>query len=45
MVARAIWRALTLKDYNNLIGASSKKIDFIDAAAKVEGILTNNNLP
>lgn len=61
MVGSAIWRALTLKGYTNLIGKTSKEInlteqqsvlDFynqeqpevvIDAAAKVGGILANND--
>ncbi|WPR71655.1 GDP-L-fucose synthase [Flavobacterium sp. NG2] len=63
MVGSAIWRALSAKGYQNLIGASSKELDLrnqqavkdfiatekpevvIDAAAKVGGILANNNYP
>jgi GDP-L-fucose synthase len=63
MVGSAIWRTLTAKGYNNLIGSSSKELDLrnqqavrdfirktkpdviIDAAAKVGGILANNNFP
>ena len=63
MVGSAIWRALSKKGYNNLIGASSKELDLreqeqvrnfflkvkpdvvIDAAAKVGGILANNDFP
>ncbi|TDO97056.1 GDP-L-fucose synthase family protein [Flavobacterium sp. 245] len=63
MVGSAIWRVLSAKGYNNLIGASSKELDLrkqkavrdyirktkpdviIDAAAKVGGILANNNFP
>jgi GDP-L-fucose synthase len=63
MVGSAIWRALTAKGYENLIGSSSKDLDLreqqavrdfiahekpdviIDAAAKVGGILANNNFP
>lgn len=63
MVGSAIWRSLTAKGYNNLIGASSATVDLknqqavknyiavekpeviIDAAAKVGGILANNNFP
>ena len=63
MVGSAIWRTLTKKGYNNLIGASSKELDLreqeqvrnfflkvkpdvvIDAAAKVGGILANNDFP
>ncbi|WP_434783349.1 GDP-L-fucose synthase family protein [Flavobacterium panacagri] len=63
MVGSAVWRTLTAKGYNNLIGASSKELDLrdqvavrdfiqtvkpdviIDAAAKVGGILANNDFP
>lgn len=63
MVGSAIWRTLTKKGYNNLIGATSKELDLreqeqvrnfflkvkpdvvIDAAAKVGGILANNDFP
>ena len=63
MVGSAIWRNLTAKGYENLIGATSKELDLknqqavndflltikpdviIDAAAKVGGILANNNFP
>jgi len=63
MVGSAIWRALTVKGYSNLIGVSSKPLDLknqqavkeffakekpdvvIDAAAKVGGILANNDFP
>ena len=63
MVGSAIWRTLSAKGYNNLIGVSSKELDLrkqkavrdfirktkpdviIDAAAKVGGILANNNFP
>lgn len=63
MVGSAIWRTLTAKGYNNLIGVTSKELDLrnqqavqefinqnkpeviIDAAAKVGGILANNNYP
>lgn len=63
MVGSAIWRSLTAKGYQNLIGSSSKELDLreqqavrdymakekpdviIDAAAKVGGILANNNFP
>ncbi|PTS96710.1 GDP-fucose synthetase, partial [Flavobacterium sp. HMWF030] len=63
MVGSAIWRTLTKKGYNNLIGTSSKELDLreqeqvrnfflkvkpdvvIDAAAKVGGILANNDFP
>lgn len=63
MVGSAIWRALTAKGYQNLVGKSSKELDLkdqkavldffeqekpdivIDAAARVGGILANNNYP
>ena len=63
MVGSAIWRALELKGYSNLIGKTSKELDLrdqaavitfynlekpdvvIDAAAKVGGILANNDFP
>jgi GDP-L-fucose synthase len=63
MVGSAIWRTLSAKGYQNLIGLSSKQLDLknqqavndfigdnkpeviIDAAAKVGGILANNNYP
>jgi GDP-L-fucose synthase len=63
MVGSAIWRALTIKGYTNLIGKSSKQLDLkkqqevlhffnqekpdvvIDAAARVGGILANNDYP
>nr|WP_317618017.1 GDP-L-fucose synthase [Flavobacterium nitrogenifigens] len=63
MVGSAIWRSLTAKGYNNLVGATSKELDLrdqiavrdflqktqpdviIDAAAKVGGILANNDFP
>ena len=63
MVGSAVWRALTLKGYTNLIGKTSNELnltnqqpvlDFynkeqpevvIDAAAKVGGILANNDFP
>lgn len=63
MVGSAIWRALTSKGYQNLVGKSSKELDLkdqkavldffeqekpdivIDAAARVGGILANNNYP
>lgn len=63
MVGSAIWRVLTSKGYNNLIGVSSADLDLknqqavhdfieqekpeviIDAAARVGGILANNNYP
>lgn len=63
MVGSAIWRTLSKKGYNNLIGASSNELDLreqeqvrnfflkvkpdvvIDAAAKVGGILANNDFP
>ena len=63
MVGSAIWRTLTAKGYNNLIGMSSADLDLrnqqsvrnfisetkpdviIDAAARVGGILANNNYP
>ena len=63
MVGSAVWRALELKGYTNLLGRSSKELDLrnqqqvidfykkeqpevvIDAAAKVGGILANNDFP
>ncbi|MBW4360330.1 GDP-L-fucose synthase family protein [Flavobacterium taihuense] len=63
MVGSAIWRALSVKGYTNLIGISSKELDLrdqnsvknffekhkphvvIDAAARVGGILANNDFP
>ncbi|MXN91964.1 NAD-dependent epimerase/dehydratase family protein [Flavobacterium sp. Sd200] len=63
MVGSAIWRSLSAKGYQNLIGSTSKELDLreqqdvrdymaqekpdviIDAAAKVGGILANNNFP
>ena len=63
MVGSAIWNALKAKDYENLIGKTSKELDLrnqaavqeffaiekpdvvIDAAARVGGILANNNYP
>jgi GDP-L-fucose synthase len=63
MVGSAIWRSLTAKGFNNLVGKTSKELnltnqqsvlDFykneqpdvvIDAAAKVGGILANNDFP
>lgn len=63
MVGSAIWRALELKGYTNLIGKSSAELDLrnqkevsdffltekpevvIDAAARVGGIMANNNYP
>ncbi len=63
MVGSAIWRTLTEKGFNNLIGVSSKELDLknqqavrdfiakenpeviIDAAARVGGILANNDFP
>ena len=63
MVGSAIWRALSLKGYTNLIGVSSKDLDLrdqnnvkdffehhkpdvvMDAAARVGGILANNDFP
>ena len=63
MVGSAVWRALELKGYGNLIGRTSQELDLtdqaavttfynlekpdvvIDAAAKVGGILANNDFP
>jgi len=63
MVGSAIWRALSSKGYNNLIGKTSRELDLrnqsqvvkffeqerpdvvIDAAARVGGILANNEYP
>jgi len=63
MVGSAIWRALQMKGYKNLIGRSSTELDLknqqdvakfidlekpeviIDAAARVGGILANNDFP
>jgi GDP-L-fucose synthase len=63
MVGSAIWRALIVKGYTNLFGATSTELDLrnqqavldfisaeqpeviIDAAARVGGILANNNYP
>ncbi len=63
MVGSAIWRALEKKDYQQLVGLSSKELDLknqlevqrffkherpaivIDAAARVGGIMANNNYP
>ncbi|TVZ28215.1 GDP-L-fucose synthase [Gillisia sp. Hel_I_86] len=63
MVGSAIWRALTIKGYSNLLGKTSKELDLrdqkavsnffekekpevvIDAAARVGGILANNEYP
>ena len=63
MVGSAVWRALKLKGYSNLIGKTSQELDLInqaavdafynlekpdvviDAAAKVGGILANNDFP
>lgn len=63
MVGSAVWRALELKGYSNLIGRTSQELDLrdqaavdafynlekpdavIDAAAKVGGILANNDFP
>jgi GDP-L-fucose synthase len=63
MVGSAVWRALELKGYTNLIGRTSQELDLtdqaavttfynlekpdivIDAAAKVGGILANNDFP
>lgn len=63
MVGGAIWKALEVKGYKNLVGKSSSELDLrnqeavcnffenerpsivIDAAAKVGGILANNDYP
>lgn len=63
MVGSAIWNALQVKGYNNLIGKTSAELDLknqaavqdffaaekvdivIDAAARVGGILANNDYP
>ncbi len=63
MVGSAIWRALTVKGYSNLLGKTSNELDLrdqkavsnffekekpevvIDAAARVGGILANNEYP
>lgn len=63
MVGSAVWRALELKGYSNLLGKTSTELDLrnqqavtdfynkeqpevvIDAAAKVGGILANNDFP
>lgn len=63
MVGSAIWRALEVKGYTNLIGKTSQELDLrnqqavydfvkqeapkviIDAAARVGGILANNDYP
>lgn len=63
MVGSAIWRVLTSRGYNNLIGKTSEELDLrnqkavtiffdkekpsvvIDAAARVGGILANNDYP
>jgi len=63
MVGSAVWRALEVVGYTNLIGKTSKELDLrsqvevknfiklekpdaiIDAAARVGGILANNNFP
>lgn len=63
MVGSAIWRALSVEGFDNLIGISSNELDLknqdsvnsffhnekpqvvIDAAARVGGILANNNFP
>ena len=63
MVGSAVWRALEVAGYTNLIGKTSKELDLrnqvdvnnfiaeqkpiiiIDAAARVGGILANNNFP
>ncbi|AWG21422.1 GDP-fucose synthetase [Flavobacterium faecale] len=63
MVGSAIWRTLSAKGYDNLIGRTSAELDLknqqavidflttekpeiiIDAAAKVGGILANNDFP
>lgn len=63
MVGSAVWRALGVKGYSNVVGKSSKVLDLrnqqavydfyasekpdvvIDAAARVGGILANNDYP
>lgn len=63
MVGSAVWRALQVNGYSNLIGRTSQELDLrdqaavdafynlekpdvvIDAAAKVGGILANNDFP
>ena len=63
MLGSSVWRSLSSKGYQNLIGVSSKELDLkdqqavrnfisqekpdavIDAAARVGGILANNNNP